>query len=156
VQAKEGVIDHLNTVLTNELTAINQYFLQAKMCAHWGYDRLHDKFRELSMGEMNEADEVISHILYLDGLPNLQRLGRIGVGENVLEDLELALALENNQINALTEAITHCSQVGDYATRSILEGMVRGEADDADWLETQLETIKQVGLERYLTQQIKS
>jgi bacterioferritin len=154
MQAKEGVLDLLNTVLTNELTAINQYFLQAKMCEHWGYGRLASKLRELAMGEMKDAEEVMDHILYLEGIPNLQRLGRVQVGESGLENLQLDLQIERTQIESLVQGISHCAQVGDFGTRGMLESMLRGEEEDVDWIETELETIKQIGLELYLSQQI--
>jgi bacterioferritin len=154
MQAKPGVIDALNTVLTNELTAINQYFVQAEICKDWGYELLHGKLRELSFGEMKEAQLLIRHILYLDGLPNLQRLGRVRVGETALEHLTVDVELEKMQIQSLADGITLCQQVNDFATRGILEELIRAEEEDLDFLETQLETITQVGLERYLAQHI--
>src|SRR5574341_1111178 len=114
MQAKAGVVDHLNTILTNELTAINQYFIQSRMCSHWGYERLAHKLRDLSIAEMQDADKMINHILYLEGMPNLQRLGRVRVGENVLEHLQLTLELEQEQLTALAAGIRHCADVGDY------------------------------------------
>ena len=154
MQAKEGVVERLNAILTNELTAINQYFLHAEMCKNWGYERLHHKLRDFSIDEMKDAQELISHILYLEGLPNLQRLGTIRVGENVPEDLQLDADVERSAVSTLAEAIAHCAQVGDFTTRGMLEKMIAGEEEQLDWLETQLETIAQVGLENYLTQQI--
>jgi bacterioferritin len=155
MRAKEGVIDRLNGLLTNELTAINQYFIHAEMCKNWGYERLHHKLREYSIEEMKDAQELIEHILYLEGVPNVQRLGTVQVGEAAREHLELDAEQERNAVAALTEAITHCAQVGDYTTRGKLEHMVQGEEEQLDWLETQLETIRQVGLENYLSQQIE-
>ena len=155
MRAKEGVIERLNTILTNELTAINQYFIHAEMCRHWGYERLYDKLRELSIDEMKDGQQLIAHILYLEGLPNLQRLGTVHVGENVPEDLQVDVAQEQDAVGTYTEAIAHCAEVGDYTTRNMLEEMVRDEEEHIDWLETQLETIQQVGLERYLAQQIR-
>jgi bacterioferritin len=154
VQAKEGVVERLNQILTNELTAINQYFLHAEMCKNWGYARLHHKLRDFSIDEMKDAQELIEHILYLEGLPNLQRLGTIRVGENVAEDLRLDADVERSAIGALAEAIAHCAQVGDFTTRGMLETMIAGEEEQLDWLETQQQTISQVGLENYLAQQI--
>ena len=154
MKAKDGVIDHLNNLLTIELTAINQYFVQAEMCKNWGFNRLYQKFRATSMEEMEDAQHLIQHILYLEGVPNLQRLNQVMVGETVQEDLELNLQAELNAVSALTEAISHCAQAQDYTTRGILEGMVRSEEEHVDWLETQLETIKIVGVELYLNQQI--
>jgi bacterioferritin len=155
MRAKEGVIERLNAVLTNELTAINQYFIHAEMCHNWGYERLHHKLRELSIEEMRDAQELIEHILYLEGVPNLQRLGTVNVGEAVLEHLRLDADQERAAVTTLTEAIAHCAQVGDFTTRGKLESMVRGEEEQLDWLETQLETIRQVGVENYLAQQIE-
>jgi bacterioferritin len=154
VKAKEGVLERLNTILTNELTAINQYFIHSEMCRSWGYERLYGRLREFSIDEMKDAQQLIRHILYLQGVPNLQRLGAVRVGETVPEDLRLDSEQEQAAVGTYAEAINHCAQVGDYTTRGILEEMVRDEEEHIDWLETQLETIAQVGLENYLTQQI--
>jgi bacterioferritin len=155
MQAKPGVIDALNTVLSNELTAINQYFIQSEICKDWGYEMLHGKLRELSFGEMKEAQLLVRHILYLDGMPNLQRLGRVRVGENALEHLTVDVELEKTQIQALSDGINLCQQVGDFTTRGILEELIRAEEEDLGFLETQLETIRQIGLERYLAQHVR-
>ncbi|MGH2354542.1 MAG: bacterioferritin [Chloroflexota bacterium] len=154
MKAKPGVVDLLNQMLTIELTAINQYFVQAGMMKNWGYERLAAKIRELSLDEMRDADELIDHILYLEGVPNMQRLGQVRVGENVQECLELDLQTERDAVQFLVGAIAHCAQVGDYTTRSKFEEMIRDEEEHVDWFETQLETIRQVGVERYLAQQI--
>ena len=156
MKAKDGVVDRLNNILTIELTAINQYFVQAEMCKNWGFERLYNKFREISTDEMKDTEHLIRHILYLEGLPNLQRMNQVMVGESVQEDLELDLQSEQNAVEVVTEAITHCAQVGDYTTRGMLEEMVRSEEEHVDWLETQLETINQIGIELYLNQQIKN
>jgi bacterioferritin len=155
VQAKEGVLDRLNGILTNELTAINQYFIHAEMCKNWGYDRLHDHLRDASIDEMKDAQALIRHILYLEGIPNLQRLGTVRVGESALENLQLDSQLELSAVEAYREAIAHCAQVGDFTTRGMLEGMGREEEEQLDWLETQLETIRQIGIENYLAQQLR-
>jgi bacterioferritin len=154
MKAKEGVIDYLNQMLTIELTAINQYFVQAAMINNWGYERLGARIRDLSLDEMRDAERLINHILYLEGVPNMQRLGQVRVGENVRECLEADLESEYNAVRTLAAAIAHCTQVGDYTTRNIFEEMIREEEQHIDWFETQLETIRQVGLENYLTQQI--
>ena len=154
MKAKDGVVDHLNAILTIELTAINQYFVQAEMCKNWGLNRLYQKFRSISMEEMEDAQHLIQHILYLEGVPNVQRLNKVMVGESIPEDLELDVQSEVGAVQALTEAISHCAQVGDYTTRGMLEQMVRSEEEHVDFLETQMETIKIVGLELYLNQQI--
>ena len=155
MQAKPGVIERLNTILTIELTAINQYFVQAEMCRNWGYERLYEKFKQSSMNEMKDTPRIIAHILYLEGVPNMQRLNQVRVGENVLEHLRLDLELENEAVEALREAITHCRNVEDYTTRRLFEEMIADEEEHVDWIENQLETIRQIGLELYLSQQIK-
>ena len=154
MQAKEGVVDFLNRHLTVELTAINQYFLASEMCRNWGYDRLADKFRSLSREEMDDAEKLVRHILYLEGLPNLQRLNDVAVGENVMETLNAGLAAEQNAVQLLTAAIAHCAQVQDFTTRAMFEEMVAEEEGHVDWFETQMETIGQIGLELYLAQQL--
>ena len=155
MKAKEGVVEALNTILTADLTAINQYFVHGKMCENWGYERLHHKIRERSMDEMKDADHLIDHILYLEGVPNMQRLGTVHVGETVPEQFKADLQSERQMLKLLTEAVTHCAKVGDYTTRHMLEDMAKDTDDHIDWIETQLETIKQVGLENYLSEQIK-
>ena len=155
MKAKQGVVNLLNKILTEELTVINQYFLHAKMCDNWGFERLEHKVKERSFSEMKDADKIIEHILYLEGLPNVQRLGTVKIGETVPEQLKSDLAKEKEMVKLLTEAIEHCTKVGDYTTRHILEDMVKDEDEHIDWIETQLETIKQVGLENYLSEQIK-
>ena len=155
MKAKQGVVDLLNKILTEELTVINQYFLHAKMCANWGYDRLEHKVKERSFSEMKDADKIIEHILYLEGVPNVQRLGTVKIGETVPEQLKADLAKEKDMVKLLTESINHCTKVGDFTTRLMLEEMVTDEDQHIDWIETQQETIQQVGLENYLSEQIK-
>lgn len=155
MQAKPGVIDRLNAILTIELTAINQYFLQAEMCRNWGYERLYEKFHNSSIEEMKDTPALISRILFLEGVPNMQRLNQIRVGENALEHLQANLELEHEAVDALREGITHCRNVEDYATRKLFEEMIASEEEHLDWLENQLEAIRQVGLELYLSQQIR-
>ncbi len=154
MQAKPGVVDWLNTILTIELTAVNSYFVQAEMCKNWGFEGLYEKFRHLSMGEMKDAQDRVRHILFLDGVPNLQRLNEIRMGENVLEDLNLDLQAELNIVDVMNQAIVHLVQVEDFTTRGILEEMVRDESEHVDWVETQLETIRQIGIEHYLAQHL--
>lgn len=155
MKAKQGVVELLNKLLTEELTVINQYFLHAKMCKNWGYDRLHDHVLDRSYGEMKDAKAVIDHILYLEGLPNMQRLGTVKIGETVPEQLKSDLAKEKAMVKMLTDGIEHCTKVRDFTTRHILEDMVKDEEEHIDWIETQLETISQVGLQNYLSEQIK-
>ncbi len=155
MKAKEGINELLNKLLTANLTAINQYFVHAKMCDNWGYDRLYHKVKERSFDEMKDADELVEHILYLDGVPNMQRLGTVKVGETVPEQLKLDLQAEKEMLAMLTDGIVHCAKVGDYTTRHMLEDMAEDVDGHIDWIETQQETIKQVGLENYLSEQIK-
>lgn len=155
MKAKEGVIDLLNKVLTADLTAINQYFVHAKMCENWGYERLHHHVRHRSIDEMKDADELIGHILYLEGVPNVQRLGTVHVGETVPEQFKLDLKAEQEMLKMLSDGVAHCSKVGDFTTRHMLEDMAKDVDEHIDWIETQLETIKQVGVENYLSEQIK-
>jgi bacterioferritin len=155
MQAKEGAIELLNRILTADLTAINQYFLHAKLCEHWGYERLYHRVRQRSMDEMRDVDVLIVHILYLEGVPNMQRLGTVTVGETVPEQFTADLATEHEMLALLREGVTHCARVEDYTTRHMLEAMVQDVDAHIDWLETQQELIRQVGLERYLSEQMK-
>ena len=148
------IIELLNDVLTAELTAINEYFVDAKMFQNWGYERLAKRFREESIDEMKDADELIERILYLDGVPNLQRLGTVRVGENPFEKFQLALQLEAEAITRLNAGIAKCVELGDNGSRELLEGILEGEEAHADWLESQLELIRQIGDAVYLSQQI--
>lgn len=155
MKAKEGVVDLLNKVLTADLTAINQYFVHAKMCENWGYERLHHHVRARSIDEMKDADELIGHILYLEGVPNVQRLGTVHVGETVPEQFKLDLKAEQEMLKLLSDGVAHCTKAGDYTTRHMLEDMAKDVDAHIDWIETQMETIKQVGVENYLSEQIK-
>src|SRR4051812_39801679 len=149
------VIDLLNDVLTHELTSINQYFIHARMCQNWGYERLWKKVRAESIGEMKHADELIARILFLDGLPNLQRLGKVDVGQTVHEQLKLDLELEKRAITMLNGGIELARSVGDNGSRELLEKILIAEEEHVDWLEAQLTLIQQVGEANYLSQQIK-
>src|SRR3954452_12700736 len=155
MQGDQAIIDLLNEVLTGELTSVNQYFADAKMCANWGYERLADKFREESIGEMKDADVLIDRILYLDGIPNLQRLGSVRIGETVPEKLRLALDLERTAIERLNSGIETCIGAGDHGSRELLDHILEGEEAHADWVETQLELLRQIGEAHYLAQQIR-
>ncbi len=154
MQGDAQVIEALNGVLTAELTAINQYFIHAKMCENWGYQKLAKNKREESIGEMKDADEVMDRILYLEGVPNMQRLNPVGVGEDPVEQHRLDLALETDAIKRLNEAIKVCRDQGDNGTRELLENILEGEEEAADWLEAQLHIIEEVGKENYLAEQI--
>ena len=155
MKAKDGVVDRLNGILTIDLTAINQYFIQSEMVRNWGFLRMAEHLRESSMDEMRDTQKLVRHILYLEGLPNLQRLGSVQIGESVEENLQLDLASEMLALETLSEAVAHCEQVGDFGTREILEDMIREEEEHVDWLETQQETIRQVGISHYLAQNIR-
>jgi bacterioferritin len=156
MQGAPAVIEVLNELLTAELTVINQYFIHAKMCENWGYERLAAKVREESIDEMRDAETLIDRILFLDGTPNLQRLNPVGVGETVPEQLELDLDQERAAVERYNRAIALAVEHRDNGTREILETILRGEEDHADWLESQLELIRQIGLEHYLAQQIRA
>jgi bacterioferritin len=141
--------------LTAELTAINQYFVHAKMCQNWGYSRLYKRIKAESIDEMKHADRLIERILYLEGLPNLQRLHKINVGQTVAEQLKLDLELETIAIKALNEGIELARSLADNGSRELLENILVSEEEHTDWLEAQLNLIQQVGEANYLAQQIK-
>ncbi len=154
MKGNKKIIDALNEILTGELTAINQYFIHAKMCANWGLHRLAEAIRKESIGEMKHADELIERILFLDGVPNMQRLNKVRVGETVPEQLDLDLQLELEAIPLLNKSIALAAEVGDNGTRELLEEVLTSEESHVDWLEAQRELIKTVGLENYLAQQM--
>ena len=144
------VIDHLNTQLTNELTAINQYFLHARTLQHWGVTRLGDYEYKESIDEMRHADWLVQRILFLDGLPNLQRLNNIVVGQTVEEILRADLALEQKAMADLREGIAYCESVRDYVSRDLLRRILESEEEHVDFLDRQFDLIRQIGIERYI------
>jgi bacterioferritin len=148
------IIEALNDVLTAELTAINQYFVHAKMCENWGYRRLASKKREESIEEMKHADDVIERILFLDGVPNMQRLNPVRVGEEPVEQHKLDLELELEAVERVNKAIALARDAGDNGTRELFERILKEEEDSVDWLEAQLHLVDEVGRERYLAEQI--
>lgn len=150
------VIDYLNRALRNELTAINQYFLHARMFKNWGLKRLDEHEYHESIDEMKHADQLIERILFLEGLPNLQDLGKLRIGENTKEILECDLALEMDGLPLLKEAIAWCESCGDYVSRELFEDILESEEGHIDWLETQLDLIQHVGLENYQQSQMES
>jgi len=148
------VIEHLNRALYNELIAINQYFLHAKMFKNWGLKELAEHEHHESIDEMKHADRLIERILFLDGLPNLQNLGKLLIGETPKEALECDLKLEYAALPDLRAAITHCEEVKDYVSRELFESILESEEDHIDWIETQLGLIERVGLQNYLQSQM--
>ena len=149
------IIEILNDVLTAELTAINQYFVHGEMCENWGFERLHKVIRKHSIGEMKHAEEVIHRVLFLEGVPNVQRLSKINIGETVEEILKSDYQLELDALPRLNEGIELCRTVGDNNTRHLLEEILEDEEEHVDWIEAQLSLIQQVGIQNYLAQQIK-
>ena len=154
MQRDAAITELLNEVLTAELTSVNQYFVDYRMLDNWGYEPLAKHYREESIDEMKDADELIERILYLDGIPNLQRLGTVRVGETPVEKFQLALQLETEAIARLNSGIATCVELGDNGSRELVEKILVGEEEHADWLETQLELIRQIGENHYLSQQL--
>jgi bacterioferritin len=155
MQGDPQVLEALNGVLTAELTAINQYFIHHKMCENWGYERLSKQKREESIEEMKHADTVIERILYFDGVPNMQRMNPVRVGEDPIEQHKLDLALEVEAIERLNAGVALCHEKGDNGTRELLESILKSEEEGADWLEAQLHIIDEIGKENYLAEQIR-
>ena len=154
MKGDKKVIAYLNKVLTNELTAINQYFLHARMFRNWGLKKLDEYEYHESLDEMKHADKLINRILFLEGLPNLQQLGKLYIGENLTEALKCDLKLEMEALPLLKEAIAHCEGISDYITRELLEDILESEEEHVDWIETQLELIERIGLQNYQQSQI--
>ena len=148
------VIAHLNTILKNELTAINQYFLHARMLKDWGLTRLGEHEYHESIDEMKHADQLIERILFLEGLPNLQDLGKLRIGQNVQEILEADLAMEHQAHPDLKAAVAYSEEVGDYVSRQLFDYILKSEEEHIDWLETQLGLLERVGLANYQQSQI--
>ncbi len=156
MKAKEGVINILNEILTVDLMAINQYFVHAKMCEHWGYERLHQKVRERSIDEMKDADTLIGHIFYLEGIPKVRHKTTVHLGETVPQQLQFDLKSEQDMLTLLNEGVLHCTKVADFTTRHMLEDMAKDVDAHIDWIETQMDTIRQAGIENYLAEQTKN
>ncbi|HEY8040464.1 MAG TPA: bacterioferritin [Polyangiaceae bacterium] len=149
------IIDLLNDVLTGELTAINQYFLHGKMCLNWGYEYLGKKIQAESIDEMKHADRLVERVLFLDGLPNLQKLGKLAIGTTVVEILKNDLAFETGTVPRLNDGIRLCREVGDNGSEDLLTHILVDSEGHVDWLESQLELVKQIGEAHYLAQQIR-
>lgn len=148
------VLEALNIVLSAELTAINQYIVHSEMCANWGYQKLHSTVRKEAIDEMRHAEALIERLLYLEGVPNVQRLGKVSIGENVPEMLRADLELELEALPRLNESIAVCVEKRDNGSRELLERILKDEEQHTDWLEAQLDQLEQVGLQNYLAAQI--
>jgi bacterioferritin len=155
MQGSSRMVEVLNELLTMELTAINQYFVHAKMCENWGYARLAKSLREASLGEMKDAEDIIERVLYFEGIPNLQRLEAVTVGENAVEQLRLALETEKRAVARLAEGIAAASEEGDNGTREMLAEMLTDQEKHIDWLETQISLVGEIGEPNYLSQQVR-
>jgi bacterioferritin len=155
MKAKEGVVEFLNQVLKAELTAVHQYLLHAAMCKNWGYERLHDHFSHLAQEEVGHSSGLIDHMLYLEGAPDVEHLDAVKHGRDVAALLTSDRDFEREDVELLRKAVAHCAKVGDFTTRHMLEDMVKDSEEHVDWFETQLRTIEQVGLDRYLAEHIK-
>jgi bacterioferritin len=154
MKGNDKIIDLLNDLLTSELTAINQYFLHARLCGHWGFRKLAAFIRAESIDEMKHADLLIDRILFLEGLPNLQRYNKVNVGQDVPEIFRLDLEVENNSVKTLNEGIALCRSINDNGTHDLLQQILVDSEKHAEWLETQLDLIKAIGAENYLAQQV--
>ena len=154
MKGDKQVIEFLNKALENELTAINQYFLHAKMFKNWGFHKLYEKEYHESIDEMKHADKLVDRILFLEGLPNLQNIGKILVGETPEEMLACDLKLEQMAVPLLKTAIAHCESIQDYISRELFEDILESEEEHIDWLETQLDLIEKIGLSNYLQSQM--
>ncbi len=154
MQGDKKIIDYLNEALTIELTSINQYFLHARMFRNWGLGALNDKAYKKSIKDMKQADDLIERILFLEGLPNLQHLNRLRIGEHPEEMLQCDLDLEMEQLTQLREAIAYCESTSDFVSRELLEDILEDEEEYVDWIETQQHLLRNVGSENYLQSQM--
>jgi bacterioferritin len=155
MQGQPEIIEFLNEALTAELTAVNQYFGHSRMLSNWGYKRLADHARDESMDEMKHADALIERIIFLEGMPNLQRLGSVRLGEDPVEQLRLDLEVEVEAVDRFNRGIALAVELGDNGTRELLADMLTSEEDHVDWLETQLDAVGRLGEQLYLSEQLK-
>jgi len=155
MKGQQTIIDALNQVLTGELTAINQYFIHAKMCRNWAYQRLANHIQKESIDEMKHADKLIERILYLEGVPNVQRLNKVNVGESVPEQFRLDLELEREALARVNDAIKLARDHNDHGSEELLRGILVSEEEHVDWLEAQLSQVDQLGVANYLAQQVR-
>ncbi|MDF1520211.1 MAG: bacterioferritin [Brevefilum sp.] len=153
MKGQQEVIDKLNELLADELTAINQYFLHAEMCGDWGYDKLHETLEARSIQEMKHAEKLIERILFLEGRPVVSELNKITIGENVLKQLQNDHEAENGAIKMYNDAVALTSQLGDNGSKILAESILTEEEEHIDWIEEQLDQIEQMGYERYLNKQ---
>ena len=156
MKGQTEVISTLKTILTNELTAVNQYFLHARMCKDWGYEKLAEKIYKESIDEMKHAKELIDRILFLEGAPNVQKLHNLNIGSTVTSQLESDLALEYQAVSDLKKSIEVCVKYSDFTSRELLEKILISEEEHIDWIESQLSVIKDIGEKHYLSQQLSS
>ncbi|MCS7197086.1 MAG: bacterioferritin [Candidatus Bipolaricaulota bacterium] len=156
MKGNKKIIDRLNALLADELTAINQYMVHSEMCANWGYERLHEAIEKRAITEMKHAEKLIERILFLEGMPIVSKLNEIKIGSDVKAQFESDLAAEYMAIKAYNEGIALAVEVGDNGTRALLESILSDEEHHVDWLEAQLDQINQMGIENYLTEQVQS
>lgn len=155
MKAKDGVIDRLNAILSAGLVAISRYFVHARLCGHWGYERLHRRVRGHSIEVMKDADRLIGHILYLEEVPRVHPMGAVHLGETVPDQLQCDLKAERELLTLFDEGVRHCAKAGDFTSRHLLEDMAKQCDARIDWIETQLAGIEQAGLETYLAEQLR-
>ncbi len=156
MKGSDQVIEALNNLLADELTAINQYMVHSEMCDNWGYERLHKRIEKRAIDEMRHAEKLIARILFLEGLPVVSRLNPIHLGPDVKRQFEHDVKAETEAIRAYNDAIVLCGEAGDFGSRELLEKILKDEEDHLDWLEAQLDQIAQMGIENYLAQQLKA
>jgi bacterioferritin len=156
MKAKPKIIEKLNALLADELTAINQYIVHSEMCANWGYERLHEAIEKRAITEMKHAEKLIERILFLDGIPIVSKLNKIEIGSDVKAQFENDLDAERMAVQAYNEGIQLAVESGDNGTRALLESILADEEHHVDWLEAQLDQIEQIGIENYLTEQMKA